>query len=376
MARINIVNKIINGIYILIAIAATFQFLEYCGKNFPFEFFINYNHGPIKRGFIGSILFQICSFNNFQSTIFIKNVVFFLVVMNIFLIAFAVIKKKLDFFILFTSTMLLNIYGKNIPFRLDLVIIPLFIFQLYILKTTRLKVNSKLILTSILLCLGIAIHEIYFLICSACFIYIIRYVLNQKDVKSYFSVFIVPFITFIVFTFFYKGNEVQISKVIFDWTAFGTNPNDLKYLNWLFSIPSGGIYIWNNINFTNSMIPAIGFILNYIILCWLYYFFLNHFYDLSSRKNRLLIFTNFSIILLLSCVAEDFIRWFYFMFIITLFYFLIFERKKDIAISPTYVVHKFIFLLIGTPMVGNWNISLFIWSSPLRMLKYYYYLMV
>ena len=373
MKKNNAINASLNIIYILIFVSVVYQFLQNIKSNFPPEFFITYDGGFIRRGLVGSILFVICSLLNLDAVQFVLWFVWFLIFVNIAIITRAVIKAKLGWFFLMTSPLMLNILAKNIPYRLDLIIIPLFILQMAILKTNRISLPFKLTMTSFLMCLGVVIHEIYIIICLTTFIYILKNVLNRKKVKTYLLVFLPSIIMFLIISLFFKGNSLQIENAIHGWENFGLDLSRLDYLRWLYG-QNGAILLWNNADFVNSPMILIGFFVNYIIIWCLYYRFLQHNYSLNH--NKLLIFSNFGIILFLCFIAEDFVRWFYMMSLMTLFYFIIFEKKKETIIDSKYLSLKFIFLFVGIPMVGTWSLHLFFWTTPIRnLVTYYYYLM-
>lgn len=373
MKKNKAINTSLNIIYFLIFVSVVYQFFQNIKSNFPPEFFITYDGGFIRRGFVGSVLYEICRLLDLDAVRFVLWFVWVLIFINVVIITRAVIKARIGWFFMMTSPMMLNILSKNIPCRLDLVIIPLFILQMAILKTNRISISLKLIITSFLMCLGVVIHEIYIIISLFSFIYILKYFLNQKNIKTYLLVFLPSIAVFVIISFFFKGNLLQIENAIHEWKNFGLDLSRLDYLRWLYS-QNGTIFLWNNTNFVNNPIIWGGFFVNYIIICCLYFRFLQLNYTLN--QNRLLIFFNFGIILFLCFIAEDFIRWFYMMSLMTLLYFIIFEKKKEtIIIDSNYLSLKFIFLFVGVPMVGTWSFYLFFWTTPIRNLVTYYYLM-
>lgn len=360
------VNVILNIAFGLVLISAVFRFFSTFGQTEATEFYISYVSGLIKRGVAGNVLYYISKMSGLDGGFVVNGFVSVMLVLNIFVIIILFIKKKLDLFILLSSFLILNIYGYHIAYRLDLLLIPLCIVQMFILHSKKANVCSKLICTSLLLCLGVSIHEVYFLLMVFTLLYIIWETLGYRKVVPVVLSFLPSLVLFILFITVFSGNQDQIGYVINSWDNLSVKPEKLEYLNWLYSL-KGPVFIWDNAAFIKSKLNYIGFFLNYILACALFYGYINYFFDLKSNNKRVFVFGNFVLILILCIIATDFIRWYYLVFIIILCYFTIFEKKVNKPLSFGYVSLKFSSLFVGLPMYG-WTMTHFYWTTPLKYL--------
>lgn len=360
-----VVNFLLNVIYVIVALSSICVFNRN-SKGFPSTFFITYHAGFLKRGFIGTCLYSISPSFGISPILLTNYFIIVFALLNIGLLFYALWKSKLDWFILFSSFFILNIYAYHIAFRLDLLMVPLFILQMWILKSKRISTSLKLIITSLLMCLGVLIHEVYFVIVAFTFLFIVFSFLKIKNPFIYILTFLPSGLLFVLFITLYKGNIDQVEIIIQSWRKFNISHEKLSYLKFLFGL-KGPIYIWDNAAFIKTKYNYVGFLLNYIAVCTVFYFYLFYFFNLRTIKNTFFIFINFLLVLLLCFVATDFIRWYYLFFLLILFYFLFFEEKKYKEKDNIYLIFKFMILFLGLPMYG-WTMTHYYWTMPVKYL--------
>ncbi|WP_143017751.1 hypothetical protein [Riemerella columbipharyngis] len=271
--------------------------------------------------------------------------------------------KKLPLYILMASFLVLNIYAQHIAFRLDLLMIPLLFLQFFILKKNNLKLILKIIFTLIFLIIGILIHEVYFLIASFPLFYILYFKLGRNRWMYCTVVFLPSLVVFLLMVILFKGNVSSADNIILSWERLGVNPKHLSYLRWLFSL-KGPIYIIYNVAFVKNKFYLVGFLLNYILVCLCFYLYIKQCFFVNKR-NTIFILGNFSMILILCCIATDFVRWYYMVFLVILFYFVLFEKRKSFFINKKYLILKIFVLFLGLPMYG-WTFTHFYWTSPIK----------
>ena len=353
-------------LYGLVAVSASLMFFDGIKNIVPDEFIINYQFGLIKRGFIGSILFWLCGVFNLKAAVLVSTFVYLLIAANIGAIVYFFVKRKLDLFILLSSFLFLNLYGYHIIFRLDLALTLVFIVQLLLLKTKSLSTTSKFVLSLILSCIGILIHEVYFFLSvfSISFIFW-QHLQFRNNALLVLSVFVQGVLFFSLIKFF-PGNLNQINQIIASWSKFGIDPNQHQYLRWLFDLKKP-ILIWQNEPYTNNKKYFVGFILNYFIVVAALIFYIHTFFKIGTKAIALFLAVNFLTILVLCCVATDFIRWYYLVSMVILLYFCFFVERKSFQLTPKYVIFKFAVLFIGLPMYG-WTPTHFYWTTPIKYL--------
>lgn len=367
-STLNNVNIVLNTLYALVIISAIFTFFTKSETSSiaTTEYYITYIDGFIKRGLAGSILYFFCTTFKIPASTFVNGFVSVLMLFNLILIFYSVFHKKLDWFVLACCFFVTNLYVYHIAMRLDLVMIPLFAFQIWILSSKKIPVNRKLMHTALLFCLGIFVHEIYFILTLFTFSFILFSKLNIRKPLQYIFTFLPGTVFFLLFIKVYKGDIAQIEAVLSSWEKLQVPAENLDYLKFLFGL-KGPIYIWDNAAFIKTKLHYIGFIINYAVVCSAFFFYLNFFFDIKSLSKRVFIVLNFVLILLLCCIATDFIRWYYLIFLLILFYFIIFEKKIARPITLQYLAVKFALLFVGLPMYG-WTMTHYYWSAPVKYL--------
>lgn len=357
---------VLSIIYIGVLLSAIFCYFHNSVIAIGEEFFITYSAGFIKRGLVGSIILSINQFFNRSGVGVVHAIVIVLIILNLTLITALFIWKKIDLYILLASFLLLNIYARHIAYRLDLILIPLFFIQLLLIRNKKIKPNWKYIFISLLICLGILIHEVYFFVSFWVTVWAYRVHLKIKSFLPYFITFFPSCFLFLLMITFFKGDETQIATVITSWRKFNVKPETLNYLKWLFSLNSP-IYIWENAAFLKNKVYYLGFILNYIVVCGVFYLYIKSFFNLKSKSNVILILGNFLIILLLCIIATDFIRWYNMILLQIIFVALLFFKKKTAIIDFKYISLKLSVLFLGLPMYG-WTPTHFYWTAPVKYL--------
>ncbi|MEN2436457.1 hypothetical protein AAH994_13655 [Weeksellaceae bacterium A-14] len=358
-------NRFINVCYFGVAVSAIFCFFSNPKDWSATEFFITYQNGFLKRGLVGSVLYIVNSILKIPAEQFVNGFVVVLIIINLSSICFLFIHKKLDAYILFTCSLLLNIYAWHIAFRLDLLLIPLMLLQLMILRSIRIRMSIKIYSTSFLLCLGILIHEVYFLISVYIFLYIFYFELKIKKTPTYLIAFSPPLVLFLLMITLFKGNAEQAHAILLSWEKLGIAREKLNYLKWLYSL-NGPIFIWDNAAFIKNRFYFIGFFINYMLVCTSFYFYIKHFFKVTL-KTKFLLYGNFILIIFLCFIATDFIRWYYLVFLLVLFYFIFFKKKKDSTLNAKYLILKSSTLFIGLPMYG-WSPTHYYWTAPIKFL--------
>ncbi len=364
----DIPNTALKVIYTLIFIEVLIKIFSYFSiKSLIISnLYINYKDGFIRRGLFGSLLY-IFSKNTLINPFYLQMTTTILVILILivwFLTKFS--KHNLNIYIFFGSFMIVNILAYNMFFFVEVYLFLLSIILFTLLKYFKSSI-PKILLANTVLIIGSLIHEAFFLFNFLPTLYFLideEYsFFNIKKIASLFPSFVV----FLILGLYFNGQFTDENLIIDSWKIFKPSYiNEIKSLYWTFNT-SDKVLIWRIPIFQKNPINLLGFFMNLVLIFFSFSYYIKSFFFTKWKSFKTVIFLQYLVIILISMIAIDYVRWFWWGNITLLLAIIIYYKRdlKDIYVKHLRV-NMILILFIGLPLGGSWSLTQFIWTMPIK----------
>ncbi|MDR1876862.1 MAG: hypothetical protein LBQ84_04490 [Flavobacteriaceae bacterium] len=188
------------------------------------------------------------------------------------------------------------------------------------------------------------------------------------------------FIVFLLMGLYFDGQDVDENVIIDSWRIFGDIYSDktgvclerISKLYWTFN-STDEVIIWKIAIFRDNPIYLLGFFINTVLIFLYMLIYLNKNFQQKSKYIFTFLLCQYFVIILISLIAIDYVRWFWLTNIITIFTLInvnpnmgFFKSINLNVPNKVYFFTRFIILFIGLPLGGSWSPTQFIYTMPIK----------
>jgi hypothetical protein len=175
------------------------------------------------------------------------------------------------------------------------------------------------------------------------------------------------FVVFLILGLDFNGQFTDENLIIDSWKIFKPSYiNEIKSLYWTFNT-SDKVLIWRIPIFQKNPINLLGFFMNLVLIFFSFSYYIKSFFFTKWKSFKTVIFLQYLVIILISMIAIDYVRWFWWGNITLLLAIIIYYKRdlKDIYVKHLRV-NMILILFIGLPLGGSWSLTQFIWTMPIK----------